>query len=79
MDVFVECDEANIVSIDYDPSATWVNQENRIKLMLAVASERIGDGAENHAEKTEEKIQAETKPETDSQPEKVQENTSQNN
>lgn len=30
---------ANIVAIDYDPSATKVNQENRIKLMLAVAKE----------------------------------------
>lgn len=30
---------ANIVPIDYDPSATKVNQENRIKLMLAVAKE----------------------------------------
>ncbi len=30
---------ANIVPIDYDPSATRVNQENRIKLMLAVARE----------------------------------------
>lgn len=28
---------ANIVPIDYDPSATRINQENRIKLMLAVA------------------------------------------
>lgn len=27
--------EANIVAIDYDPGATKVNQENRIKLMLA--------------------------------------------
>ena len=34
-------DEANIVAIDYDPSATKVNQENRIKLMLAVAKERL--------------------------------------
>ena len=32
--------EANIVPIDYDPSATKVNQENRIKLMLAVAKEQ---------------------------------------
>lgn len=32
--------QANIVPIDYDPSATKVNQENRIKLMLAVAQER---------------------------------------
>ena len=27
--------ESNIVAIDYDPSATRINQENRIKLMLA--------------------------------------------
>lgn len=33
---------SNIVPIDYDPGATAVNQENRIKLMLAVAKERIG-------------------------------------
>ena len=33
--------EANIVAIDYDPSATRVNQENRIKLMLAIAREKI--------------------------------------
>ena len=35
--------EANITPIDYDPSATRVNQENRIKLMLAVAKERLGE------------------------------------
>ncbi len=29
--------QANIVSIDYDPGATRINQENRIKLMLAMA------------------------------------------
>lgn len=35
-----ESDDAiNIVPIDYDPGATRVNQENRIKLMLAVADE----------------------------------------
>lgn len=33
--------DANIVAIDYDPSATKVNQENRIKLMLAIAREKI--------------------------------------
>ena len=33
--------QANIVPIDYDPGATVVNQENRIKLMLAVARERL--------------------------------------
>lgn len=33
--------ETNITPIDYDPSATRVNQENRIKLMIAVARERL--------------------------------------
>ena len=37
---------ANITPIDYDPSATRVNQENRIKLMLAVARERLTEQAE---------------------------------
>lgn len=32
---------ANIVVIDYDPGAPRVNQENRIKLMLAVAKEQL--------------------------------------
>lgn len=34
--------QANIVAVDYDPSATRVNQENRIKLMLAAARENAG-------------------------------------
>ena len=33
--------EANISPIDYDPSATRVNQENRIKLMLSIARENL--------------------------------------
>ena len=33
--------DENIVPVDYDPSATKVNQENRIKLMLATARERL--------------------------------------
>ena len=33
--------DENIVPIDYDPSATRVNQENRIKLMLATARENL--------------------------------------
>lgn len=37
--------QANITPIDYDPSATKVNQENRIKLMIAVAKERLDDKA----------------------------------
>lgn len=39
--------EANITPIDYDPSATRVNQENRIKLMLAVARERLQEEWKN--------------------------------
>jgi len=41
--------QANITSIDYDPSATRVNQENRIKLMLAVARERLNAKTETPA------------------------------
>ncbi|MFA6948084.1 MAG: 2-hydroxyglutaryl-CoA dehydratase [Eubacteriales bacterium] len=44
--------DANIVPVDYDPGATKVNQENRIKLMLAVGAERLpgtGAGTENAA------------------------------
>ena len=33
--------DSNIVAIDYDPSATEINQENRIKLMLANARQRM--------------------------------------
>ncbi|MGI6360868.1 MAG: 2-hydroxyglutaryl-CoA dehydratase [Bacillota bacterium] len=33
--------EMNIVSLDYDPGMTKVNQENRIKLMLAIAKEKM--------------------------------------
>ncbi len=38
-------ENANIVPIDYDPGATKVNQENRIKLMLAVSRDRDNFGA----------------------------------
>lgn len=38
--------DANIVAIDYDPSATKVNQENRIKLMLSIAREKIKEDEE---------------------------------
>ena len=33
--------DSNIVAIDYDPSATEINQENRIKLMLANARQKL--------------------------------------
>ena len=38
-------ERANIVAIDYDPGAPRVNQENRIKLMLAVARENLNNKA----------------------------------
>lgn len=34
----------NVVDIEYDPGATRVNQENRIKLMLSVARENLEKG-----------------------------------
>ena len=34
---------ANITPIDYDPSATRVNQENRIKLMLSTARQQMNE------------------------------------
>ena len=34
--------DANIFPVDYDPGASKVNQENRIKLMLAIADEKDG-------------------------------------
>ena len=42
--------ESNIVAIDYDPGATKINQENRIKLMLANAKRR---DKPSHEEKNE--------------------------
>ena len=43
--------EMNIVAIDYDAGATRVNQENRIKLMLANAREKLEEENQNR-EKT---------------------------
>ena len=34
------CPNANIVAIDYDAGASRVNQENRLKLMLANAKKK---------------------------------------
>ncbi len=46
--------ESNIVPIDYDPGATRVNQENRIKLMLSVARENLtAEVTETTSEKAE--------------------------
>ncbi|MDE5896652.1 MAG: 2-hydroxyglutaryl-CoA dehydratase, partial [Clostridia bacterium] len=38
---------ANVVPVDYDPSATRVNQENRIKLMLSTARENLKEAQKN--------------------------------
>ena len=42
--------EANIVAVDYDPGASRINQENRIKLMLANA--KMQQEAAEEADKT---------------------------
>lgn len=41
----------NAVAIEYDPGATKVNQENRIKLMLSVARENMKKKSENKENK----------------------------
>ena len=51
--------QANIVCVDYDPGATRINQENRIKLMLANA--KLADkGAAVAEETTVEPVSGET-------------------
>ncbi|MGM0397154.1 MAG: 2-hydroxyglutaryl-CoA dehydratase [Bacillota bacterium] len=47
---------ANIVPIDYDPGATRVNQENRIKLMLSVAREKLSEAKEGESSRIEEPV-----------------------
>jgi predicted nucleotide-binding protein (sugar kinase/HSP70/actin superfamily) len=32
--------DSNIVAIDYDPGASRINQENRVKLMISTAKEK---------------------------------------
>ena len=49
---------ANIVTIDYDPGAPKVNQENRIKLMLAVGREELQKKLAAEGEKKEDKADA---------------------
>lgn len=46
---------SNIVAVDYDPSATSVNQENRLKLMLANA--RLNDSFANPKQTKQESLQ----------------------
>ena len=49
---------ANIVAIDYDPGATKVNQENRIKLMLSIARDVL---KEKQAPKSNQSYNTKTK------------------
>ncbi len=46
--------ESNIVAVDYDPSASEVNQLNRIKLMLSVAKRKLQ--SEQASEETNENL-----------------------
>ena len=39
--------ESNIVAVDYDPSASEVNQLNRIKLMVSVAKKKMQENGQN--------------------------------
>lgn len=52
--------KANIVAIDYDPGATRVNQENRIKLMLAVAKENLQSEQQGNQNTTTSKVKVRT-------------------
>ena len=54
--------DENIVPVDYDPSATRVNQENRIKLMLATARENLKKKQEAEAAAKEAGFSAGEKP-----------------
>ena len=45
--------DSNIVAVDYDPGATKINQENRLKLMLANA---VIESEESSAEGAKEEI-----------------------
>ena len=42
--------DSNIVSVDYDPGATKINQENRIKLMLANAKRMAAEETKKQAQ-----------------------------
>ncbi len=46
------------MTIDYDPGAPKVNQENRIKLMLAVGREELQKKLAAEGEKKEDKADA---------------------
>ncbi|MBU5419926.1 2-hydroxyacyl-CoA dehydratase [Acetanaerobacterium sp. MSJ-12] len=56
--------QANIVAVDYDPSATSVNQENRLKLMLSNARLAEEFGLSSEGEKAPAVPEGETQRET---------------
>lgn len=53
--------KANIVAIDYDPGASRVNQENRIKLMLSVAKENLQRQQSTEQQSTVQKVKVKAK------------------
>lgn len=55
------CPDVNIVAVDYDPGASRVNQENRLKLMLANARKKLTEKSDAESEKTEEEKTEEEK------------------
>ena len=57
--------DVNIVAIDYDPGATKINQENRIKLMLSCAAENAGLISQGEAEGPEKRTVSEQEKKAD--------------
>lgn len=53
--------ESNIVCVDYDPGATRINQENRIKLMLANARLQMAKKTEKAASRKAETVPGKSK------------------
>ncbi len=54
--------ESNIVAVDYDPGASEVNQLNRIKLMIAVAFEKLEKQAEEEERRARNILKVSQKP-----------------
>ena len=54
--------QANIVAVDYDPGATKINQENRIKLMLSRKEDVVEASSSANSEKTEASTSASNEP-----------------
>ena len=61
---------ANIFPVDYDSGASKVNQENRIKLMLAIAKEQRAEAEKMQAAETNKARAAETDTASDEEPQR---------